>query len=212
MLLTDGFLSTLSQWTGASLLGRFLDIMQSGGASMWILFALGLLLWYALAARFALLAGGGKLPARQQSQRTGTLPAGGMLAKAARDAIEAQAYAERAGASTRHRVSAAIQQYRTRLRHYATTIKTIVIIAPLIGLLGTIIGMIETFEALQTLAIFSQGSSIAGGISKALYTTQMGLIVGVPGLLLGRVLDRRQHKLAGELDQLQAMVMTRSFP
>ena len=82
-----------------------------------------------------------------------------------------------------------------------TLIQTICIVAPLAGLLGTVSGMIETFDSLAEMSLFSQSGGIAGGISEALFTTQMGLIVAVPGVLLGRVLDRRAQKLAEEVER-----------
>ena len=85
-------------------------------------------------------------------------------------------------------------------------IRTIVTVAPLAGLLGTVIGMIETFDSLGDMALFSQSGGIAGGISQALFTTQMGLAVAVPGIIIGRVLDRREATFRGELDQLKDML------
>ena len=74
-------------------------------------------------------------------------------------------------------------------------IRSIVIVAPLLGLLGTVMGMIETFSSLQTQTLHAQGGGIAGGIGQALVTTQMGLMVAIPGLLIGRQLDRKQEIL-----------------
>ena len=63
--------------------------------------------------------------------------------------------------------------------------------APLLGLLGTVDGMIETFEALGRQALFSSSTSIASGVSRALWTTQAGLCIAIPGHLVSRWLDRR---------------------
>jgi len=66
-------------------------------------------------------------------------------------------------------------------------------IAPLLGLLGTVLGMIETF---QVLAAFGTGNAraLAGGISVALVTTQTGLLIAIPGLVLsGRLRDRAEQ-------------------
>ena len=82
-----------------------------------------------------------------------------------------------------------------------TLVKTICIVAPLAGLLGTVTGMIETFDSLAEMSLFTQSGGIAGGISEALFTTQMGLIVAVPGVLIGRILDRRAERLSEEIEQ-----------
>ncbi|MHC4777797.1 MAG: MotA/TolQ/ExbB proton channel family protein [Planctomycetota bacterium] len=66
-------------------------------------------------------------------------------------------------------------------------------VAPLLGLLGTVTGMIETFDAIT---LFGTGNprSLAEGISEALITTQAGLIVALPTLLAYNVLSRRTER------------------
>jgi biopolymer transport protein ExbB len=71
--------------------------------------------------------------------------------------------------------------------------------------------MIETFDSLAEMSLFSQSGGIAGGISEALFTTQMGLIVAVPGVLLGRILDRRAERLAEEIEQDALDMFRRRF-
>lgn len=87
-------------------------------------------------------------------------------------------------------------------RAWASVARSAVIAAPLLGLLGTVSGMIETFESLGDMALFSQSGGIAGGIAEALLSTQVGLTVAVPGLVLGRLLERREARLRGELQAL----------
>ncbi len=94
------------------------------------------------------------------------------------------------------------------LGRYSTLIRSVVISAPLLGLLGTVIGMIETFDSLGDMSLFSQSGGIAGGISQALFTTQMGLAVSIPGLIVGRILDRRQALIETELDKLKDILCT----
>ena len=67
-------------------------------------------------------------------------------------------------------------------------------IAPLLGLLGTVSGMIGTFDIL---AVFGTGNAkgMAAGISEALITTQTGLLVAIPGLYMKGFLERRAHNL-----------------
>jgi biopolymer transport protein ExbB len=84
---------------------------------------------------------------------------------------------------------------------YKTLISTVVMIAPLLGLLGTVSGMIETFDSLGDMSLFTQSGGIAGGISQALVSTQMGLAVAIPGLIIGRILNRKQTSLMVDLEQ-----------
>jgi biopolymer transport protein ExbB len=67
-------------------------------------------------------------------------------------------------------------------------------VAPLLGLLGTVGGMIDTFDILS---IFGTGNAkgMAGGISEALITTQTGLLVAIPGLWMKGFLHRRARNL-----------------
>ena len=67
-------------------------------------------------------------------------------------------------------------------------------LATLLGLLGTVSGMILSFEAIQ---VYGAGNtkSVAAGISVALITTQTGLLVGVPGVIAGQFLTRMTSRL-----------------
>ena len=60
--------------------------------------------------------------------------------------------------------------------------------APLLGLLGTVTGMIATFDAITEVGT-GDPRTLAGGISEALITTELGLIVAIPTLLLGNFLS-----------------------
>ncbi|MDR3090092.1 MAG: MotA/TolQ/ExbB proton channel family protein [Desulfobulbaceae bacterium] len=71
-------------------------------------------------------------------------------------------------------------------------------VAPLLGLLGTVTGMIATFDVM---AIFGAGNAkaMAGGISEALITTQTGLLVAIPGLCMKNFLEKRAKNLEKRL-------------
>lgn len=80
-------------------------------------------------------------------------------------------------------------------------IATILVLAgatPLLGLLGTVGGMITTFDVIST---FGTGNAraMASGISEALISTQAGLVVAIPGLVLGSLLSRRADNLKERL-------------
>ena len=72
--------------------------------------------------------------------------------------------------------------------------------APLLGLLGTVTGMISTFNLIT---IFGTGdaSNLASGISQALVTTELGLIVAIPSLILHGLLSRMARQKIGDLEQ-----------
>lgn len=64
----------------------------------------------------------------------------------------------------------------------------------------------ETSDSLAEMALFSQGGGVAGGVAQALLTTQVGLVVAIPGILAERLLNRRQINLESELDELLDVV------
>jgi biopolymer transport protein ExbB len=80
--------------------------------------------------------------------------------------------------------------YRHRLERGIGAIAIIASVSPLLGLLGTVSGMIETFR-MMTLFGAGDPSAVSGGISEALVTTELGLIVAIPALILHAVLNRR---------------------
>ena len=99
-----------------------------------------------------------------------------------------------------------LDEPRRALQTGRVVVLSIVMVAPLLGLLGTVTGMIETFASLGEMKLFTQGGGVAGGIGEALLTTQMGLAVSIPGVIVGRLLDRRQAQLEDELAQLAELV------
>lgn len=80
------------------------------------------------------------------------------------------------------------------------TLAVIASIAPLLGLLGTVFGMIELFKVL-TLQGSADPRQLAGGISVALVTTQMGLLAAIPLLLIHNWLKNRMKHLVNSLDR-----------
>lgn len=82
---------------------------------------------------------------------------------------------------------------------------SLVVSAPLLGLLGTVSGMIETFDALAEQAMFRQGGGIAGGIAEALITTEVGLCIAIPGTIVARLIDRREARIRADLATLEAL-------
>jgi biopolymer transport protein ExbB len=99
----------------------------------------------------------------------------------------------------------ALKQRPVLNRHLAA-IAVLASVAPLLGLLGTVIGMVDTFDVLS---IFGTGNvkGLASGISVALITTQSGLLVAIPGLLLNGYLYRRAARLEMRLDEITSVLM-----
>jgi biopolymer transport protein ExbB len=92
---------------------------------------------------------------------------------------------------------------RDRTEAYDTVLHSLVASAPLLGLLGTVDGMVETFASLYARGgvalTHATEQTVAGGISLALVTTQLGLIIGIPGLAAAHVLRRVASERRREL-------------
>lgn len=86
-----------------------------------------------------------------------------------------------------------------RLGRYLNTLGTIASITPLIGLLGTVIGMIKVFTAITAVGV-GDPTVLSGGISEALITTAAGLSVGIPCLMFYRFFRSRINELTVVLE------------
>jgi hypothetical protein len=86
------------------------------------------------------------------------------------------------------------RQVVAELERYLNTLGTIAAVTPLLGLLGTVIGMIEVFGVIMEAGVGNPGV-LAGGISQALITTAAGLSVAIPALMFHRYFNNRVDKL-----------------
>ena len=86
------------------------------------------------------------------------------------------------------------------LERFLNTLGTIASIAPLLGLLGTVIGMIKVFSAITTAGV-GDPTVLAGGISEALITTATGLAVAIPSLMFHRYLTGRVDMLVVKMEE-----------
>ena len=87
------------------------------------------------------------------------------------------------------------------LNRYLAIIGSLAAIAPLLGLLGTVTGMITTFDSMS---VFGTGNAkaMAGGISEALITTQTGLLVAIPGFYFRNLLVQRANILQNRISSV----------
>lgn len=180
--------------------------LDQGGYVMWPLVAATLMLWYGLGYRFAILKRGNKRSVRvlvEKYRKGYEREPAGLVDTAVVRAIQV---ARTHGDGIRKYLDDAFQDLVQESGRYSVLVRAIVLAAPLAGLLGTVSGMIEMFNSLGDQTFYSHSGGIAGGISKALFTTQMGLVVAVPGLIVGRMLDKRQSLIVRELDQIKDII------
>jgi biopolymer transport protein ExbB len=108
------------------------------------------------------------------------------------------------------RLDEAVLRESSAITRYLWLVKTVSAIAPLLGLLGTVTGMIQTFQAIT---LFGAGDPkmMAGGISEALVTTMLGLITAIPLVLLYDTLANSTRYIIDVLDEQSAgLIATRA--
>ncbi len=96
-------------------------------------------------------------------------------------------------------ISAAILKEQGKIDIFRSVITVFAAVAPLLGLLGTVTGMIGTFDII-TLYGTGDPKLLSGGISEALVTTEFGLMVAIPLLLLGNILSSFADGINSELE------------
>lgn len=103
-------------------------------------------------------------------------------------------------------LNALVDRETARLGSQINYIYALASIAPLLGLLGTVQGMIVTFDAISIYGTGNPGA-LANGIAEALITTQSGLFVSIPGLFMAGFLKRRTFRITQKLEEFRAGVM-----
>ncbi|MEQ9695548.1 MotA/TolQ/ExbB proton channel family protein [Shimia sp. SDUM112013] len=156
------------------------DFLAKGGPALWVIFGLsvltmGLFLW-----RLTELSLLGVWRSRKGDEATKGTPSG-RVALAARGALENPGFDREMALNETTRVA---KLEMMELRRGVRPLELVAAIAPLVGLLGTVLGMIEAFQALQEAGSGADPSVLAGGIWEALLTTAAGMAVAIPASLL----------------------------
>jgi biopolymer transport protein ExbB len=89
----------------------------------------------------------------------------------------------------------------------STFLKSLVAVAPLMGLLGTVMGMLVTFQGIATSAGNQTVDMVAKGISTALITTQTGLMIALPGLFLSLIIRRRMRNISDSINRMEGFIL-----
>jgi biopolymer transport protein ExbB len=97
-------------------------------------------------------------------------------------------------------ISEAILHESSQLNRFGSMILMIAAVAPLLGLLGTVTGMIQTFDVITEFGT-SDPKLLSGGIAVALVTTELGLLVAIPCLLLGNLLSGWSERIKDDMEK-----------
>lgn len=159
-------------------------VLQQGGWPSYALAAASVMLWASLVVRLMTLQ-----PAGSRNS--------GVVGRFRRNARALQGHPKR--------LRRLAERSLSDLATLTSPIRTLVAVAPLLGLLGTVMGMVEMFSSIRGSSVSAE-STVAGGISTALISTQLGLVITVPGLLAGFLLKRlqlrREREVKAEFDRL----------
>ncbi len=188
----------------------FMDVMNAGGLIGWIIVAMGIFALLISVVRFLLLQ---KAQARNDSFITSALKK-----VEAGDVEEAQhillqennavarvlnktiSFLKSEPSKVEDGIMEAILKESQLIDRFGVVILVIASVAPLMGLLGTVTGMISTFDII-TLYGTGNPKLLSGGISEALVTTMFGLIVAIPALLIGQFLSAKTEGIKSDMEK-----------
>ncbi|BAQ67359.1 MotA/TolQ/ExbB proton channel [Rhodovulum sulfidophilum] len=136
----------------------------------------------------------------------------GLRAVAVRAAIEARLDPELDATTAREEVARVATRELTRARSGLRALDLIATIAPLIGLLGTVLGMIAAFKTLQETGARADPSALAGGIWEALLTTAAGMAVAIPASVALSWFESVTEAARVDIEDAATRVLTRGGP
>lgn len=117
---------------------------------------------------------------------------------------------ENAG-KTRERIKEIVDEVGRRetpkLERYLTLLNTTIAVAPMLGFLGTVLGMVQLFSAVAAAGEVTNLGMIADGIYKALYTTIAGLTVAIPATIFYRYLVSKIDRLVIEMEEVSLKIV-----
>ncbi|ATC97242.1 MotA/TolQ/ExbB proton channel family protein [Pseudoalteromonas tunicata] len=203
----SGFVNFALDPTGGSILGLLVQApdtteqVHQGGTVGYVILAVGLVGLLISIERFiALFIIGGKMRRQLKSDVARDDNPLGRVMKV-KDQFPNVAYD-----TLELKLSEAILREMPKITRNLTFIKIISVVAPLLGLLGTVTGMINTFQAIT---LFGTGDPklMAGGISQALVTTVLGLVVAIPTVFVYTILNTRSKNLLLILQEQSAGII-----
>lgn len=161
------------------------DLLNSGGPVLWLILLISLLLWALIIERYFYLL-------TQHKQNVGKI-------------VENwQQRSERNSWYAEKIRTAAISQVKLKLQKSQSMIRTIIVICPMLGILGTVTGMIAVFDVITFMGS-SNARAMASGISMATIPTMAGMVVALSGLYFE--LDLRQ-RTTRETDRITDLLVT----
>lgn len=197
----------MTAWLGKllELLWETWQLLQAGGKIMVPIAALSFWMWFLILSKLYELRTARRerlLFKHCDSLRSGLADAlaAGWLGKLVREFQERRIHDRECDMKL---LDSLLQRKAVEFERHVPTILMLASVAPLLGLLGTVNGMIATFDAISQVGT-GNPRPLAAGISEALITTEFGLAVAIPGLILGGYLRRRVDRFLARLQELRS--------
>ena len=186
------------------------DWFQNGGPVMWLILLGSLLAVWVLIEKLWTLRGRAVLQP-DVAKTVRALARAGQLREAAEHCADNPGpYATLAGAAieaapygaeeVREAVQAAGRQEAARLERRLPIVRTVASVSPLLGLFGTVLGMIEVFAAISRTGL-GQAENLSAGIQMALLTTAFGLAVAIPALVIHNGIHARVERVTLKIER-----------
>lgn len=195
--------------------GDQFDLLDRGGVMIWVIAALSLvavtiIVWKVLRLiRLGAWGGGRAETAVEAFQVSGAIPTGkggGIRMKLVRSAISSIGDPAMDDVAAREETERVARRALAEARSGLRALDVIATVAPLLGLLGTVIGMIDAFQALQDSGARADPAALAGGIWQALLTTAAGMGVAIPAALALAWFESVVDAIAVDMEDLSTRV------
>lgn len=198
------------------------QIVETGGAPMYVLGAMSVI-GVAMVLYFLVVLREGQItPRRFQAELRNLLTAGRLddarnacmdsrssMARVALSAIEYTHNTENADPGLlKDIIEGEGGREASMIQNQIQYLQDIAVISPMIGLLGTVLGMLKAFNAVALDIAKATPMTLAGGVSQALITTAAGLIVGIPAMVAYAYFRGRSAKLVSSLENVSAEILT----
>ena len=192
-----------------------LTLLDRGGVVIWIIAALsvitvGIILWKVLhLTRLGVWGGQAAERALEGFQGNGTVPTegrGGLRLKTVQVAARASTDQGLDQDAAREETERVARKLLVEARQGLRALEVIATVAPLLGLLGTVLGMITAFQALQESGARADASVLAGGIWEALLTTAAGMAVAIPAAVALAWFESVIERVAADMEDLATRV------
>ena len=196
------------------------DVLDRGGAALWAIAALSVLalgvtlwklwrlgaggIWSAAADGVVVHWTAGRTSEAEAAAQGLSDPLGQVVATAIRTRGDPAMTDAQAREETERVARAQLADARSGLRILDLTVT----VAPLLGLLGTVLGMIEAFQALQTAGSAADAAALAGGIWEALLTTAAGMAVAIPASVALTWFDSVIERLQARMEDAATRIFT----